>query len=253
LPTDAGPPSVADLMTVDLAALCFDANDPPALARFWSELLGWEPADDPQEGVTLLPSDGTGFRIRFVPSQAQKIGQNQMHFDLTSTSFEDQQATVERALGLGARHIDIGQAPEDAHVVLADPEGNELCVIEAGNNFLADCGFLGAVSSDGSQECGYFWSEALGWPLVWDQDQETAIRARYGGPKITWGGPPLMPKTGKHRLHFDLAPSLGGDLQAEVDRLLSRGATRADIGQGDIGWVVLADPDGHEFCVVPSG
>jgi hypothetical protein len=62
-----------------------------------------------------------------------------------------------------------------------------------------------------------------------------------------------MPKTGKHRLHFDLAPSLGGDLQAEVDRLLSRGATRADIGQGDVGWVVLADPDGHEFCVVPSG
>ena len=61
-------------------------------------------------------------------------------------------------------------------MVLADPEGNEFCVIEPGNNFLADCGFIGALAGDGSQEVGYFWSEALGWPLVWDQDQETAIR-----------------------------------------------------------------------------
>ena len=96
-----------------------------------------------------------------------------------------------RALGLGGRHIDVGQLPEEEHVVLADPEGNEFCVIEPGNNFLADCGFIGALASDGSQEVGYFWSEALGWPLVWDQDQETAIRSPYGGPKITWGGPPL--------------------------------------------------------------
>ena len=103
--------------------------------------------------------------------------------------------------------------------MLADPEGNEFCVIEPGNNFLADCGFIGALACDGSQEVGYFWSEALGWPLVWDQDQETAIRSPHGGPKITWGGPPLMPRTGKNRLHFDLAPPLDGDQRAEVDRL----------------------------------
>ena len=113
-----------------------------------------------------------------------------MHFDLTSTSLEDQQQTVARSLGLGARHIDVGQRPEEGHVVLADPEGNEFCVIEPGNSFLADCGFFGALACDGSQEVGYFWSEALGWPLVWDQDQETAIRSPHGGPKITWGGPP---------------------------------------------------------------
>ena len=68
-----------------------------------------------------------------------------MHFDLTSTSLEDQQQTVARALELGGRHIDIGQRPEEDHVVLADPEGNEFCVIEPGNNFLADCGFIGAL------------------------------------------------------------------------------------------------------------
>ena len=101
-------------MTCHLVALCFDANDPLRLARFWAGVLGWEMADDPQDGIALLPSDDTGFRIRFLPTQEPKVGQNQMHFDLTSTSLEDQQQTVARSLGLGARHIDIGQRPEDA-------------------------------------------------------------------------------------------------------------------------------------------
>ena len=139
---------------------------------------------------------------------------------MTSESFEHMRETVRRALDLGARHIDVGQRPEEGHVVLADPEGNEFCVIEPGNNFLAECGFIGALSSDGSQEVGYFWSEALGWPLVWDQDQETAIQSPGGGTKIAWGGPPVAPRTGKNRLHFDLAPPLGEDQQADKVRQL---------------------------------
>jgi predicted enzyme related to lactoylglutathione lyase len=133
--------------------------------------------------------------------------------------------------------------------VLADPEGNEFCVVGPDNRFLADCGFIGALSGDGSQQAGYFWSGALDWPLVWDENEETAIRSPHGGPKVTWGGPPLRPKSGKERVHLDLATPPGEDLQAEVDRLVALGATRADIGQGDVPWVVMADPDGHEFCV----
>jgi predicted enzyme related to lactoylglutathione lyase len=237
-------------MTCQLIAVCFDANEPQRLARFWAGVLGWEMADGPDVGIALLPSDDTGFEIRFLSSQGQKTGQNQMHFDLTSTSLQDQQQTVAKSLELGARHIDVGQRPEEGHVVLADPEGNEFCVIEPGNKFLADCGFIGAVNCDGSQQVGYFWSDALGWPLVWDQNQETAIRSPRGGPKITWGGPPVAPKTGKNRLHFHLAPPRHGDHQAEVDRLLSLGATRIDIGQREVSWVVMADPDGNEFCVL---
>ena len=237
-------------MTSHLVALCFDANDPLRVGRFWADLLGWELADFGHDGVVLLPSDDTGFRIGFLPTQEQKASKNQMHFDLTSASLEDQEGTVARALELGGRRIDIGQGPEEEHVVLADPEGNEFCVIEPGNSFLADCGFVGALACDGSQAVGYFWSEALGWPLVWDQDQETAIRSPHGGPKITWGGPPFDPKTGKNRLHFDLAPPADGDQRAEVERLVSLGATRVDIGQGDVSWVVMADPDGNEFCVL---
>ncbi|MET7378557.1 VOC family protein [Streptomyces sp. NPDC005526] len=238
-----------------LFALCFDASRPLGLAQFWSGVLGWETVDDPYDGVTLLPSDDTGFRIRFAPTREPKAGPNRMHFDLTSTSLEDQQQTVARALRLGARHIDIGQRPEEGHMVLADPEGNEFCVIEPGNDFLADCGFIGALACDGSQEVGYFWSEALGWPLVWDQDQETAIRSPHGGPKITWGGPPVAPKTNRNRLHFDLVPPVPGERRAEIERLLSLGATRIDTVQEDTGQdtadrVAMADPDGNEFCLL---
>lgn len=239
-------------MPCDVQALNFDAHDPLRLARFWAAVLGWEMADDPRGRTRLLPSDDIAFRIQFLPTQEQKAGQNQLHFDLTSTSLDDQQLTVARSLELGARHIDIGQGPEQGHVVLADPEGNEFCVIEPDNHFLADCGFVGALSCDGSQEVGYFWSAALGWPLVWDQDQETAIRSPRGGPKITWGGPPLTQKTGKNRLHLDIASTVHGGQQAEVDRLVSLGAVRIDIGQGEVSWVVMADPDGHEFCVLDN-
>ncbi|WP_329122713.1 VOC family protein [Streptomyces sp. NBC_01465] len=230
-------------MTSQLFAICFHATRPPALAQFWSGVLGWKPAESQDDdGVTILPPDGAGFRIRFLPSQEPKTRQNQAHFDLTSATPEAQQQTVARALELGGKHIDVGQLPEESHVVLADPDGNEFCVIPAGNKFLADTGFIGALSCDGTQAVGYFWSEALGWPLVWDQDEETAIQSPDGGTKITWGGPPVAPKTGTNRLYLELALPAGADREAEIDRLIALGATRTDTG-------ALLDPDGNEFSV----
>ncbi len=237
---------------LELFALSFKANDPDRLAGFWAGVLGWGRTDDSETGArALVPTDDTGFRLRFLPSQDQKLSQNRIHFDLTSASLADQEATVARALELGGRHTDVGQLPEEEHVVLADPEGNEFCVIEPGNGFLADCGFVGALACDGTQQVGYFWSKALGWPLVWDQDEETAIRSPDGGPKITWGGPPVNPKVGENRLHFDLMPAGGSNVQAEVERLVELGATRRDIGRADVDRVVLTDPDGNEFCILP--
>ncbi len=134
------------------------------------------------------------------------------------------------------------------------PKGNEFCVIKPGNAFLADCGFVGALSCDGTQQVGYFWSAALGRPLVWDRDKETTIRSPHGGPKVSWGGPPVNPKVGKNRLHFDLALA-DRDQQAEVEELLTLGATLGDIGdvgviRCGVGAVAMADPDGNEFCVL---
>jgi predicted enzyme related to lactoylglutathione lyase len=236
-------------MTSNLCSVTFDAHDPERLARFWAELLGWEIKPD-EDGFELVPTDGTGYHVGFYPSDEPKRGHNQIHFDLTSSTPDEQQQTVARALELGAQHLDVGQTPEEGHIVLADPEGNELCVIPAGNNFLADTAFIGAINCDGSQAVGYFWSQALGWPLVWDQDEETAIQSPSGGSKMAWGGPPVAPKLGKNRLHLDIAPPAGEDQQAEVERLISLGAKRIDIGQGDVSWEVMADPDGNEFCVL---
>lgn len=239
-------------MTCDLLALCVDANDPLRLARFWAGLLGWEMSDEARDCVTLLPGDDTGFGFRFRQAQRQQAGQDQEHLHLTSTSLEDQRRTVARALELGARHIDVGQRPEEGHVVLADPEDYEFCVIEPGNNYLAGCGFFAEVTYAGSRQVGCFWSAALGWPLVWDRGLQTAIRSPSGGPKISWDGAWLKPRTVKSRLHFDLVPSAGDDQQAEADRLISLGATRVDAARGEGSRVVMADPDGNEFCLLSA-
>jgi predicted enzyme related to lactoylglutathione lyase len=238
-------------MTARLDALCFDANDPIRLARFWADALRWNLAYPTHDEIGLVPTDDTRFQILFEPVPEQKSGQNRLHLDLTTTSIDDHSETIARLVELGARHIDIGQSPDEGHVVLADPEGNEFCIIDPDNKFLADCGRLGSITCDGTRAVGYFWSEALGWPLVWDQDEETAIRAPdRAGPMITWGGPPLTPKGAKNRLHLDIAPPAGGSQRSEVERLVALGATPIDIGQGSADWVVMADPDGNEFCVL---
>jgi len=238
-------------VSLRLVDLCVDANDPVRLAHFWAAALRWAVADETSDVVRLVPTDGTSFGIEFLRVSEAKSGQNRVHLDLTTTSLDDQHETVRSLIELGARHIDIGQGPDETHVVLADPEGNEFCVIEPTNRFLGECGRLGAINCDGTQAVGYFWSQALGWPLVWDQDEETAIQTPTGTPAlVTWSGPPLMPRLGKNRLHLDVAPSAGSSQVDEVARLMDLGASRIDIGQGDVGWVVMADPDGNEFCVL---
>ena len=178
-------------MTAVLNAVRIDARDPRRVARFWTGVLDWELVDAPDGVVVCQPHDGTAYRITVHEVDTPKPDQNRIHFDVTSSSEEAMQATVARALELGGSHLDIGQTQDDRHVVLADPEGNELCVIEPGNAFLADTGIIGAINCDGSRAVGHFWSRALEWPLVWDQDEETAIQAPTGGSKITWSGPPL--------------------------------------------------------------
>jgi predicted enzyme related to lactoylglutathione lyase len=238
-------------MSLELVALCVDARDPLGLARFWAEALRWEVGDDTGGRVSLVPTDVTSFRMDFLPVVTPKLGPNRHHLDLTTTSLDDQQDSAARLVELGGGHIDIGQRPEEGHLVLADPEGNELCLIEPTNRFLADCPRMGAISGDGSMEVGHFWSAALDWPLVWDQDEETAIQAPDGtGPKITWGGPPLAPKLAKNRFHLEVAPRAGADRQTEIDRLVALGASRVDGGPAGVDRVAMLDPDGNELCVL---
>jgi predicted enzyme related to lactoylglutathione lyase len=236
-------------MSAYLFALTIEAQDPQRLAAFWADLLGRTP-DAAGHRVALVPGDDTGFRLTFAAAAERPWSPHQIHFHLTSSSLEDQQHTVQKALDLGARHLDVGQLPEEGHIVLADPEGNEFCVIEPGNNYLAGCGFFAELACDGTQQVGSFWSAALEWPLVWEQDEETAIRAPDGGPKISWGGPPVREKTEPNSMHFDLALPDDGDIGMEVERLISLGASRAENSPCALDWVGLTDPDGNEFCVM---
>jgi Glyoxalase-like domain len=96
---------------------------------------------------------------------------------------------------------------------------------------------------------GQWWREALGWVVINDDSDEFEIRpAEDRLPGLLFVSVPEE-KTTKNRLHLDFRPD---DRDAEVQRLLALGATRADVGQGEQSWVVLADPEGNEFCVLGS-
>jgi len=94
---------------------------------------------------------------------------------------------------------------------------------------------------------GRWWNEALRWIIVNDDPAEFEIRPHADRLPGLIFEPVDEPKQGKNRLHLDLRPD---DQDAEVDRLIALGASRVDIGQGDVSWVVLSDPEGNEFCVL---
>lgn len=100
-----------------------------------------------------------------------------------------------------------------------------------------------------------WWREVLGWSYTWepaDDDDEIGIEPADGrGTGWLFLKVPDV-KTGKNRLHADLRPPNGSDQATELERLLSLGATRVDIGQGEVPWHVLADPEGNEFCLLRS-
>ena len=92
-----------------------------------------------------------------------------------------------------------------------------------------------------------WWANALGWVVTFEADDEYEIRSapdRLPGLVFV---PVRDSKVTKNRLHLDFRPD---DQTAEVDRLLALGAHRMDVGQGEQRWVVLADPEGNEFCVL---
>jgi predicted enzyme related to lactoylglutathione lyase len=246
-------------MSTRLVHLVIDAVDPPAQAAFWAAALGWEvTADDPDEavvepegfdypGIAALP-------LVFVPVTEPKVGKNRVHLDLASASLDDQAATVRRLRDLGAVSADVGQGGEAPWVVLADPEGNELCVLDPRSDYRGT-GPVAAVVIDCADPPGLasFWAEAAGWRAVEHRQRDGLVALR----SVSGAGPFLellrVPgaKTGKNRIHPDVAPFPGGDNLDEAERLRKVGATPADVGQAaNVPWVVLADPEGNEFCVL---
>ncbi|MFF3455970.1 VOC family protein [Streptomyces sp. NPDC002730] len=113
-------------MAVSLYTVVIDSHDLPALARFWSQVLDWKVVFEAEDEIVIGADESALPGITFVPVGERKTVKNRLHIDLTP---DDQAAEVERIIGLGARRADVGQRPKDTWVVLADPEGNEFCVL----------------------------------------------------------------------------------------------------------------------------
>lgn len=112
-----------------------------------------------------------------------------------------------------------------------------------------------------------WWAEVLDWRIVYEDEHEVAVIPQdmsedpvddvetwlHTGPALVFVPVPEG-KTVKNRLHIDLAPHIGQDRDAEIERLVAMGATRVNVGQNgaDVTWTVLADPEGNEFCVLSS-
>ena len=107
--------------------LVVDALDPARLARWWAEALGYQITNERADEVEIRRTPDELPGLIFVPVPDAKAGKNRLHVDRRPA---DQEAEVERLVNMGARHVDVGQGVKAGWVVLADPEGNEFCVLK---------------------------------------------------------------------------------------------------------------------------
>jgi predicted enzyme related to lactoylglutathione lyase len=113
-------------MPVRLYHLVIDAHDPGMLARFWAAVLDQDILDEDEEGAIVGADDRSYPGLCFLRVPDTKTTKNRLHIDLDP---DDRDTEVQRLLGLGATRVDVGQGPEVTWEVLADPEGNEFCVL----------------------------------------------------------------------------------------------------------------------------
>jgi predicted enzyme related to lactoylglutathione lyase len=115
-------------MPLALHHIVVDARDLTGLAQFWSQVLDWQVLSVREREVVIGPHENAPVGMCFMPSADPKVVKNRLHLDLT-TSADDRDAEIARLLGLGARAVDVGQTGSESWTVLADPEGNEFCVV----------------------------------------------------------------------------------------------------------------------------
>ncbi|MFB8105002.1 MULTISPECIES: VOC family protein [Streptomyces] len=122
-------------MACRISELVIEAADAERLAAFWSEVLGYVEIGRESDGSIEIGPPGTGFggpqpTLVLSPNSKPRTGQLRLHIDVSATD-RDQDAELERLLALGARTADVGQTGNESWHVLADPEGNEFCLLRA--------------------------------------------------------------------------------------------------------------------------
>jgi predicted enzyme related to lactoylglutathione lyase len=242
-------------MATRLVQIAMNARDDAAVGRFWAQALGWGMSSEGPGVTNLEPAgftypDPVAVCVDVIAVPEPKTVKNRVHVDLATTSTAHQAELIARLQDLGATAVDVGQG-DVPWTVLADPEGNEFCVLEP-RPVYRDTGPMAAVVVDCAdpRAMARFWGEAMDWTVNEVTDDFAGLRsAQDVGPYLEFIRSADV-KTGKNRIHLDLRPYPGDDQAVEVARLTALGATPVDVGQGDVPWTVLADPEGNEFCLL---
>ena len=241
-------------MASQLVQVNFKARDDSSLGQFWAEALGWDISSE-APGVTNLQPVGSVWPnpnavcIDIVAVPDPETVHYRAHINLATTSLSQQAEWVSRLKKLGATPVDMGQG-NVPWVALADPEGNVFFVLEP-REIYRDTGPIAAVVVDCAEprSMAHFWGEATGWKVHETTDDHATLRSAKGvGPYLEFSRMTDQ-KTVPSRMHLDLLPGRGED-QVELGRLQILGAKLFDIGQGDVPWKVLIDPEGNEFCLL---
>jgi len=235
-----------------LENIVIDAAEPQKLGRFWEAALGCEQLTDEPEGYeTRLAIEGGPVLDLCFPRVTDPLSAHpRLHLDLLGGARQGE--VVERLLGLGARHLDIGQG-DVPWVVLADPEGNPCCVMEDRAAYV-DTGPIAALpldSADPDRDAD-FWSWLTGWIDAAGVAPRSLRHPSLRGPLLELC-PESAPKgTTKNRLHLDVRLEAGEDADVIEASIAERGGDRLRTDWGELPWRSYTDPSGNEFCVLPA-
>jgi catechol 2,3-dioxygenase-like lactoylglutathione lyase family enzyme len=214
--------------------LCLDAGDPGVLGAFWAAALDLE-LHTQESGDTYLtgPTPEHTIWVNRVPEP--KTVKHRIHLDLNVGS-------VEELTALGATVLD---AESFRWTLMADPEGGEFCAFVREGEIsqrLYEVAIDTADSAEAAHRIAAWWADVLGARLVDDDRGFSYVDRVPGAPYDSLDFAPVPePKTVKNRIHLDVAT-------ADVDDLVAAGATVLRAKDDEIGWTVMADPDGNEFC-----
>ena len=230
-----------------------DALEPQRLGRFWEELVGGERLTDEPDGFeTRLTIDGRlVLDLCFQRVPEQPVDPPRLHLDVAGGARQAEE--VDRLLGLGARHLDIGQG-DVPWVVLADPEGNPFCVMED-RAVYADAAPLAALvlhSADPSRDAE-LWSWLTGWTeTAGDAPRSLRHPTQLGAFLELWPEPAGKGAT-KNRLHLDIRLDAVDDPDGIAAGISERGGHELHHPEwGELPWRSYTDPSGNEFCLLPA-
>ena len=235
-----------------LENLVIDAVEPQRLGRFWEAVVGGERLTDEPDGfeTRLTVEGGPVLDLCFQRVSERPSEPPRLHLDLLGGAH--QTAAVDRLLGLGARHVDIGQG-DVSWVVLADPEGNPFCVMEERSAYV-DTGPVAALSlaSADPDSDGEFWSWLAGWTDAPGIASRSLRHPSMRGPLLELRPQPAPKGTAKNRLHLDIRLEIGDDPDDVAEGIAERGGRELHPDWGELPWRHYADPSDNEFCVLPA-